>query len=168
MHLLKGSLISLNIEEKSYPIIDSQGKRLKDEKTKEFLSVLTEGLANKGYKTIDCTQWKENFSFIGDYLSYLVKGINESKSNLHLSIVSEPNKKYIDFWVGSYGKSYKFAERISKELIAKGINYSSVKIGENYLIDHSEKPVIIIKGNFENFNSEKIELITKAIIEAII
>lgn len=167
MHLLKGSLITLNIEQKSYPIVDSQGERLKGEKTKEFLDVLTESLTDKGYETIDCTLWKENFNFIGDSLSHLVKVINNSNSNLHLTIVSEPNKEYIDCWVGDYGKSYKFAERITKELIANGFKYSLVKFGENYLNNYSKKPVVIIKGNFEKFGEEKLKLIAKAISEGI-
>lgn len=168
MHLLKGSIISLDTQQKCYPETDYIGDRLENQYTKEMLKILIERLSKEGYRAIDCTPWDKSFNFVGDSLSYRIKNINKSNSVIHIAIEFEKGKKTaLECWVNNYCKAFKFAEKISNEF-SKLSNYKAmVKNGESYLTEHSKMPLIIVKYYFNPKESiEQLEL--NSIIESII
>lgn len=164
MHLVNGSTISLDAGYKCYPNADSIGNRLEEQYTKEVLDLVIERLNALGYEAIDCTPWNEKFNFIGDSLSYRVRNINKLNSSLHLEFSFHlHHKKAIECWVSGYGKAFKFAEKILKEVSTLNYYDRGVKLGENYLISHNNMPTIIIRLFFE----ESIERCRKDELNAI-
>lgn len=173
MYLTQGGTISLDLG-KGHIIDQYTQDNLKEKLGEVITYIFKEEVAKDNIKFIDCTPYNELFTSNGEELKSLVKKINKSKSNLHITLnIAFSKVDEIFCFVGEFdSRGRKFAANICSLFESKDYKNKGIKSAEVYNLLYVNKPSVIIDLNLnirdESEIYEKGTYIAKTLVESIL
>ncbi|EOU1754986.1 hypothetical protein LTX21_000235 [Clostridium perfringens] len=173
MYLAQGAIISLDLGKRH--IIDKYtSDDLKEKIQRTIVYFFKKEVAQNNLRFIDFTPYNEFFISNGEKLKSIVKRVNRSESDLHITLNVDFSKSNEIFcFVEEFdSKSRKFAENICSFFELSNYKNKGVKNAEVYNLLYVDKPSIIIDLNLnikdESEVVEKGECIAKTLVESIL
>lgn len=173
MYLAQGAIISLDLG-KGHIIDKDTSDDLKEKIQRTILYFFKKEVDKNNLKLIDFTPYNKFFISNGEKLKSIVKRVNRSESDLHITLnINFSKSNEIFCFVEEFdSKGKKFAENICS--FFELINYKNKGIKESdvYNLLYIDKPSIIIDLNLnindESEVDEKGKCIAKTLVESIL
>ncbi|WP_300259471.1 hypothetical protein [Clostridium sp.] len=173
MYLAQGAIISLDLG-KGHIIDKDTSDNLKEKIEQTIIYFLKKEEVKNNLRFIDYTPYNEIFISNGEELKSIVKRVNRSESDLHITLNIDFSKENEIFcFVEEFdSKGRKFAENICSFFELSNYKNKGVKSSEVYNLLYVNKPSVIIYLNLNiNNESEVIEkgaCIAKTLVESIL
>ena len=173
MYLAQGAIISLDLG-KGHIIDKDTSDDLKEKIQRTILYFFKKEVAKNNLRFIDFTPYNEFFISNGEKLKSIVKRVNRSESDLHITLNIDFSKSNEIFcFVEEFdSKGRKFAENICSFFELSNYKNKGVKKAEVYNLLYIDKPSIIIDLNLnikdESEVAKKGECIAKTLVESIL
>lgn len=173
MYLAQGAIISLDLG-KGHIIDKDTSDDLKEKIEQTVLDFFEKEVVQSNLRFIDFTPYNEIFISNGEKLKSIVKRVNRSESDLHITLNIDFSKSNEIFcFVEEFdSKGRKFAENICSSFELSNYKNKGVRSAEVYNLLYVNKPSVIIDLNLnikdESEVVEKGECIAKTLVESIL